>query len=146
MNFPINLFDALLRADAQQRAGRQAKTKRGNEAQHQRTSNNLAYCRKLIDVAADHNRLAVVKPTPHGASYLCSPTHQVDANQRSILRVPVRAQAGWDVLDVAYHAFAVRVEQTGKLHTTWIFPQIVVDCLRLLFRCGARKCFCVVTN
>jgi hypothetical protein len=100
---------------------------RRNEALRQRALHDLGYLDQLVDISADDDRLTIGEPTRHGPDLLPFAAEGVSPDHRDVLSAGVGPETGWQALDVAADAIALRAEQGAQLHAARILSQMVAD-------------------
>ena len=124
----VDLFDALLGAHAQPRAGQQAQAaKRRQQTQRQRLTDDMGNFPGFVDLASDHQRVAIRHSPGDRADHVGVPTGWTRPDNRNALDQIVHLEFGRKLFQIARYPVAIRAEQSGILNAPGILLQMVID-------------------
>ena len=123
----VDLFDPLLGAHAEPRARQQAQAECRQQTQRERLADDVGDLPRLVDVAPDHQHVAILQPPADRADYLIAAIRLIHSGDPRSLHRRVDIKAGRQTLHVAGDPVPVGAEQPGKLNAAGILPQMVLD-------------------
>ena len=126
----VDRLDALLGTQAQERPGRDGKAQGGQQAQRQRLLHDLRQLRKLVDVAADHQRFAIRQAARDRTGGLLLAPLSVDPDDDHAPHAGIGLEAGRQALDVAGDSAPIGAEQGREPDAARILPQAIIDRLQ----------------
>ena len=135
----VELLDALLGPGAQHHADQQAQGQSERQSQQHSPRHDLRKLRQFVDVAGDHQHVAVRQAAGNGANVHRFPIVPVDADSRGGLNRSVDPEAVWQTFEIARDPMPIRAKQARKLDAARILPQSIIDGVQLMIRWVSRN-------